>query len=332
MVGMALLPSPAAVVELSRYAIGQVVETAATVATVPFRLLGLLGQTELLVSRVSVLAERAEGLIDRVERAVAEAESLIARVGGTASEADTLVTRVGATAGEAETLVARVGVTAGEAETLVARVGATAGEAGNLVARVGATAGEAETLVARVGVTAGEAETLVARVGVTAGEAGALVAGAGGTVGDAAEVVQETRKILAAVVLAVDEVARVTGVATDVLTQAKDTSADARELLDGYAPTLRRAAPLAARFVEELTPEEVTAAIKMIDELPRLREHLTNDVMPLLGKLDQVGPDLHALLEVTNDLHLAIAGLPGLRMLRRRGEERVAEENLPNAR
>ena len=60
----------------------------------------------------------------------------------------------------------------------------------------------------------------------------------------------------------------------------------------------------------------------MIDELPRLREHLIGDVMPLLGKLDQVGPDLHKLLEVTEDLRLAIAGLPGLKRLRRRGEER----------
>jgi hypothetical protein len=47
--------------------------------------------------------------------------------------------------------------------------------------------------------------------------------------------------------------------------------------------------------------------------------------MPLLGKLDQVGPDLHKLLEVTEDLRLAIAGLPGLRMLRRRGEGRAEE-------
>jgi len=80
-----------------------------------------------------------------------------------------------------------------------------------------------------------------------------------------------------------------------------------------------------------LSPEEITAAIKMIDELPRLREHLTGDVMPLLSKLDQVGPDLHKLLEVTEDLRLAIAGLPGLKMFRRRGEER-AEEDAENRR
>ena len=82
---------------------------------------------------------------------------------------------------------------------------------------------------------------------------------------------------------------------------------------------------LAARFVDELSTEEVTAAIRMIDQLPRLRAHLVDDVMPLLAKLDQVGPDLHKLLEVTEDLRLAIAGIPGLRMLRRRGEEKIEQ-------
>jgi hypothetical protein len=55
-----------------------------------------------------------------------------------------------------------------------------------------------------------------------------------------------------------------------------------------------------------------------------------NDVMPLLGKLDQVGPDIHKLLEVTEDLHLAIAGIPGLRLLRRRGEERERSGEIPH--
>ena len=64
----------------------------------------------------------------------------------------------------------------------------------------------------------------------------------------------------------------------------------------------------------------------MVDQLPQLRDHLVEDVMPLLGKLDQMGPDLHKLLEVTEDLHLAISGLPGLRLLKRRGEERAEEE------
>jgi hypothetical protein len=250
---MALLPSPAAFVEITRYAVGQVVETAAAVATVPFRVVGLLGQTELLVSRMTMLAERAEGLIGRVD---------------------------GVVDGIEETLR--------ETKVLMAAAALAVDEAGAVAAR---------------------AALLVDGAAVTLDGAAAAVTGAAVVVTDAG---------------------RITGAATGVVEQASATSAQAHRLLDEYAPALRHAAPLATRFIEELTPEEVTAAIRMVDELPQLRKHLVEDVMPLLGKLDQVGPDLHSLLEVTNDLHLAIIGLPGLKRLRRRGEERVAEEDAAN--
>jgi hypothetical protein len=252
---MALLPSPSALVGLTRYAFGQVVETAASVATVPVRVLGLLGQTELLVSRMTVLAERADGLIGRVD---------------------------------------------------------------GVVDGIEATLRDTKVIMAAAALAVDEAAAVAARAAL-------IVDGAAATVDGAAATVTRTNAI-------VDEAGRITGAADGVVRQASALSAEATNLLDRYAPTLRRAAPLAARFIEELTPEEVTAAIRMIDELPRLRRHLSEDVMPLLGKLDQVGPDLHSLLEVTNDLHLAIIGLPGLKMLRRRGEEKVAEDDAANSR
>jgi len=212
------LVSPAAIAELARSAVGQVVETAAFAATVPVRVIGLLGQTELLVSRVTMIADEAEGLIQRVAAAVDE-------------------------------------------------------------------------------------------VGMTVAEARTIAAAAAGVVGQATEV--STR-------------------AAAVVEQAEAAAVETGRMLDAYSPTLMKGAPLAQRFVDELSPEEVTAAIRMIDQLPALRAHLVDDVMPLLGKLDQVGPDLHKLLEVTEDLRLAIAGIPGLKLLRRRGEDRedrVEEES-----
>ncbi|MBB4760933.1 hypothetical protein ACFQFC_32775 [Amorphoplanes digitatis] len=246
---MALLPSPAALVELSRYAIGQVVETAASVATIPVRALSLLGQTELLVSRITVLAERAEGLIDRVD-------DVLDRVDGVVDGAEEALT---------------------DTKVIMAGAALAVDEAGVLMPR---------------------AAQLLESVSATTDGAAAILTEAGA----------------------------VAGAASVVVRQAEATSAEAHELLDAYGPTLRRAAPLAQRFVEELTPEEITAAIRMIDELPRLREHLSDDVMPLLGTLDKVGPDLHALLDVVRDLRMAIVGIPGLKMLRRRGEEQVAED------
>jgi hypothetical protein len=229
------LPSPSNLIELGRFAVGQVVETAAAAATVPVRAMALLGQAELLVSRITVIADNAEALIER---------------------------------------------------------------AGGIVTEAALATAAATKIVDEAAVVTVAAARIVDEAATTTGAANAVV---------------------------VDAVA-ITGAASAVVGQAEATTAEVTKLLDGYAPALRQAAPLAARFVSELTPEEVTAAIRMIDELPKLREHLINDVMPLLGKLDQVGPDIHALLGATQNLHLAITGLPGLKRLRRRGEERVAEE------
>ncbi|MEV4278412.1 hypothetical protein [Actinoplanes xinjiangensis] len=204
-------------IQMTTAAAGKVIETAATAATIPVRAVALIGQTELLINRISLAAGRAEELIERVSTVVTAAEAAVA---------DT----------RAITTAAAIAVD----------------EAAAIATRAGTAVGEVATVVTRANTVAGEVEVMV---------------------GD-------------------------------------------------YSPTLRQAAPLAARFVSELTPAEVTAAIRMIDELPALQRHLVHDVMPLLGKLDQVGPDLHKLLAVTEDLHLAIAGLPGLKMLRRRGEER----------
>jgi hypothetical protein len=245
------LPLVAGLAELTRTAIGQVVETAAAAATVPFRAMSLLGQAELLVSRITVIADQAETLVQRVAAVADQAES-----------------------------------TAASAGTLVRHVIATTDAANEAIADVEAVIGRA------------------ARVSDAAG----LVVGRAAGLTDAAEGV---------IVKATD----ISANASAVVGQAESATADATELLHAYAATLRKGAPLAARFVDELSPEEVTAAIRMVDALPRLRDHLVEDVMPLLGKLDQVGPDLHKLLEVTEDLRLAIAGIPGLRMLKRRGEE-----------
>ena len=251
------LLSPSAVVELTRYAVGQVVETAATVATVPVRLMSLIGQAELLASRITMIAENAEALVERVGMVITEAEQ---------------------------------------------------------------TAQESRAIAAAAALAVEEATTVATTASLVVREAESVATGAARVVGSAAAATD------AATTLITDS-AGISGAAHAVVVRAAGTATEAEELLKMYGKTLRKAAPLAGRFVDELSPEEITAAIKMVDELPALRKHLIGDVLPLLGKLDQVGPDLHQLLEVTRDLHLAIAGLPGLRMLRRRGEERVEEES-----
>ena len=278
------LLSPSALVALTRYAVGQVVTTAATVATVPVRMMSLLGQAELLTTRITMIADSAETLVERLAALAADADQAV-------RDTRAIVAAAAVTLRETEVIAATAGRVVAEAE-------AVAGTAGRLVQEADLVAGAAGRVVHEAESVATEAARVVGGAAAATDAAVALVADAGG----------------------------ITGGASAVVVRAGSIAAEAQDLLDGYSDTLRKAAPLAARFVGELSSEEVTAAIKMVDALPALRAHLVDDVMPLLRKLDQVGPDVHSLLEVTEDLRLAIAGLPGLKMLRRRGEERIEED------
>jgi hypothetical protein len=91
--------------------------------------------------------------------------------------------------------------------------------------------------------------------------------------------------------------------------------------LVAWEPSLRKLAPSLERFAEALSPDEVTATITLVDRMPLVLDHLENDVLPMLRTLERVGPDVHELLEVADDLRRVITGLPGIGLLRRRGED-----------
>ncbi|WP_319461634.1 hypothetical protein [Micromonospora sp. RTP1Z1] len=170
-----------------------------------------------------------------------------------------------------------------------------------------------------------DAEAAVREVAVISAAATTAIDTATEVAAAAAVVVGDAERVSAAAAVVVGEAERVAGRAAGTVVAAEEAAGTAAELLAAYEPALRRAAPMASRFVEQLSPEEVTAAIRLVDELPKLKEHLTADILPILATLDRVGPDLHDLLDVTRDLKLAVAGIPGLGMLRRRGE-RLADE------
>ncbi|MFF5052279.1 hypothetical protein ACFY1S_03720 [Micromonospora sp. NPDC000663] len=170
-----------------------------------------------------------------------------------------------------------------------------------------------------------DAEAAVREVAVISAAATTAIDTATEVATAAAVVVREADQVARLAATVVTEADAVAGSAATTVGTATQAAATAAELLSAYEPALRRAAPMAGRFVEELSHEEITAAIHLIDELPKLKEHLTADILPILATLDRVGPDLHDLLDVTRDLKLAVAGIPGLGMLRRRGE-RLGEE------
>jgi hypothetical protein len=92
-------------------------------------------------------------------------------------------------------------------------------------------------------------------------------------------------------------------------------------MLESYEPLLRSLQPSARRLVESIGEHEVDAGVALLDRLPVVLNHLDEDVIPILGSLERVGPDIHELLEVVEDLRRMLAGIPGMRLLRRRADD-----------
>jgi ABC-type transporter Mla subunit MlaD len=180
----------------------------------------------------------------------------------------------------------------------------------------------AEAVVGRIEDVLRQVDGLVHRAGgvltqaeAAVGEIRAITTSADAVIGDA------TRVSTAAAGL-VGSASHVADSAAEVVASAGRTAHTANELVDAYAPLARQAQPLAARFVDELSPQEIDAAIALVDELPRLTSHLVDDVLPILATLDRVGPEIHQLLEVATDVRQAVLGIPGFNFLRRRGEDK----------
>ena len=133
-------------------------------------------------------------------------------------------------------------------------------------------------------------------------------------------VVDEAAESNAKVRTAVDAVAVVTRDAGRRVEGAGGLVDRMDTLLGTWEPVGRKLAPQATRFADNLSDHEVDAAITLIDRMPVVLEHMDTDLLPVLRTLDRVGPDVHELLEVVEDLRRVVTGLGGVGLLRRRGE------------
>jgi hypothetical protein len=158
-------------------------------------------------------------------------------------------------------------------------------------------------------------EALVARVDDVATRVEAVVT-------RAEAVVARAERTADGATVVVTSAGEITERAGELVSSVDATSTGAQELLDTFQPMAQRAAPLARQFIEEFSEAEVHALIRLIDQVPVFTEHMESDIMPILATLDRVGPDVHELLEVLKDVRLAIEGIPGFRLLRRRADER----------
>lgn len=92
------------------------------------------------------------------------------------------------------------------------------------------------------------------------------------------------------------------------------------ELLDRLEPSLTTLQPTLDRLAETTDPREVDALVSLVDRLPVLAEQIERDVVPIMRTLGTVAPDLHELLEVSRDLNVMLAKLPGIGRIRGRDD------------
>lgn len=104
--------------------------------------------------------------------------------------------------------------------------------------------------------------------------------------------------------------------ATVTIEQVDNLTARAAPLLASYAEPLQRLEPTVRRMADTTDPEEVDALVTLIDRLPRLASAMDVDVIPLLGRIEQIGPDLNELLDNVTDLNRMANRMP--KVFRRR--------------
>ena len=261
-----------------------------------------------LLRSPSDLAAAARSVLGWTDEAVQVVAALPARVAALVDEAERLVVRVGETLDRVDAAVGRVEGVVGDAQALVGRVDDVAGRAAEVAESAAGVADRADSVAGRAAEVAESAAGVADRAGSVADRAG--------SVADRADQV-------------VDQIIPVTGAAEGVLESVGTTSAGAQALLEVFQPMTERGAPLLQHFIDEFSVEELQALIKLVDQVPQFTEHMETDIMPILATLDRVGPDMHELLEVLKDVRLAIQGVPGFSLFRRRGadlEDELADE------
>ncbi|SEL32508.1 hypothetical protein SAMN04515665_11146, partial [Blastococcus sp. DSM 46786] len=125
---------------------------------------------------------------------------------------------------------------------------------------------------------------------------------------------------------AVTDVGSTVGRADELVGRAEGMVGRAEPLLADYEPALVALAPSLRRLAAEFDATEVDALITLIDRLPQVLGHLDDQVLPALKGLENVGTDVHDLVDTVQDMRQIVKGFPGSRLFRRRGAEEIAED------
>jgi ABC-type transporter Mla subunit MlaD len=102
--------------------------------------------------------------------------------------------------------------------------------------------------------------------------------------------------------------------------RADGLTADASRLLGQLQQPMAQLLPVLERMAATLDPREVDAAVLLIDRLPDLLRSVDEELLPLARTLKDVGPEIHSLLTLAEDLHDTLSKVPGMGLVRRRRE------------
>jgi hypothetical protein len=123
-------------------------------------------------------------------------------------------------------------------------------------------------------------------------------------------------------------VARIEGTrrdADDLVRGAAEPLSRATALVSAMEPSLTKLQPTLERLAETTDPREVDALVGLVDHLPLLVDRLERDILPILGTLTSVAPDLHDLLDVSRELNGMLAKIPGMGRIKQRVDEQQAD-------
>lgn len=215
----------------------------------------------------------------------------------------------------------------------------------DVVRRAGDVIGNTERMVRRMELLITRAtdvlervEDLVTDLDATSQRASEVVATAAAVTDTATLTTQRADDLITASV-------EVTGRAGQVVDQARQVNTRAIRVVDGakgvfdrtdgligpWTDISDRMHPWASRISGSVQDVEVEAMVNVIDRMPRVAQHLDEDVVPLLGQLAHIRPDVREILQSLNDLNLAIKDMPDMSLLKRRGEKVDDEETKDDA-
>ena len=175
--------------------------------------------------------------------------------------------------------------------------------------QIGALWGEVNELVRRVHRLVNRVEHLARRVEHELDQHDALLGESRGILDDAGDVAQSGR-----------QVADGAGRTRD---HAEQQVRRIQALLDLYLPTLESLTPVAREAATLLSPAHLRGLARLLDELP----NLVDRIEPALEGMGSMAPHLEDMTDRMENVGQVVEGIPGAKLLKRRGEAREKDED-----